>query len=114
MIFNCCNLFIESLIVKGICAKKSFLGDFVCRDCIVGLNDSYKAMGNRENQEQVVEAFMESDFCATFAGENHMEECVNGLEFILPEAMTLLSGQEHMFISEFCQAEGCVYLYSFM
>ena len=54
---------------------------------------------------------MESDFCATFAGENHMEECVNGLEFILPEAMTLLSGQEHMFISEFCQAKGCVYNY---
>ena len=65
-------------------------------------------MGDRENQEQVVINFVESDFCANFVGVNQQEECVSGLQFALPVAMTILSEQEHNHLGEFCAAEGCV------
>lgn len=75
---------------------------------MMALNDSFRAMGNKEIQEKVVLHFVESDFCANFGPEDHLEACINGLHFILPEAMTLLAGHEHMHTNDFCVAEGCV------
>ena len=75
---------------------------------MMALDDSFRAMGNKQNQEQVVLAFTESTFCADFAGEENMDMCMQALDLVIPEAMTLLAGQGHMFTNEFCVAEGCV------
>jgi len=98
--------FDSSNLCGDLCAKKTIVGGPMCGDCVQRMEASLLHMANEDIQQQIVAHFMEVGFCAE---SEEMEKCMQGLEVVIPTAMTLLAADGNSRVQDFCKKEaGCM------
>merc|ERR1712020_245299 len=86
---------------------RSVLSAPSCVDCDKILYESLGHMGDKEKEKAVIQMFKDSNFCDQF-GEENMEQCMSGLEIVIPDIMYLLSSTGDQWIKHFCAEDvGC-------
>jgi len=82
-------------------AARSAVRDLHCDECEGRVNASMDFLGDEETTINVVAAYQDSIFCSGLFPDD-VEECMTGLELVIPIAFDAIFAADRSWISDFC------------
>merc|ERR1711915_489203 len=82
-------------------AKTPAVKEIYCEECSFRINASIEYLGDEETILEVIAAFQDSMFCSGYYPDA-VEDCMEGLEYVIPIAFQALYEVDRAWIGDFC------------